>query len=111
MAGYYDERKKVFEHIKVLDKPEQEEVFRIIRKTKENYTENSNGIFFDLSTVSDESFQQIKEYLDFCLKTRQEDTERLKELEIIRIQNENYVNEDDRGSDSDSDDNNNDKTS
>jgi len=94
MASSYDERKKVFENIKVLVKPEQDEVFRIIRKTKENYTENSNGIFFDLSTVSDDTFIQIKEYLDFCLKTRQEDIERLKELETIRIQNENYINED-----------------
>lgn len=90
----YEDRKKVFEHIKVLVKPEHEEIFRIIRKTKENYTENSNGIFFDLATISDESFHQIKEYLDFCLKTRQEDAERLKELETIRIQNENYVDED-----------------
>ena len=89
----YEDRKKVFEYIKVLVKPEQEELFRIIRKTKENYTENSNGIFFDLSSVSDETFSQIKEYLDFCLKTRQEDAERLKELETIRIQNENYVDE------------------
>jgi hypothetical protein len=96
MASCYEERKKIFENIKVLVKPEQEEVFRIIRKTKENYTENSNGIFFDLSVVSDEAFLQIKEYLDFCLKTRQEDAERLKELEIIRIQNENYVDEDNK---------------
>lgn len=96
MASCYDERKKIFENIKVLVKPEQEEVFRIIRKTKENYTENSNGIFFDLSTVSDEAFLQIKDYLDFCLKTRQEDAERLKELEIIRIQNENYIDEDNK---------------
>jgi len=93
MATSYDDRKKVFENIKVLVKSEQEEVFRIIRKTKENYTENSNGIFFDLSTVSNVTFGQIKEYLDFCLKTRQEDAERLKELETIRIQNENYVDE------------------
>jgi hypothetical protein len=94
MASSYEERKKLFEHIKVLVKPEQEEIFRIIRKTKENYTENSNGIFFDLATVSDDAFNQIKEYLNFCLKTRQEDAERLKELETIRIQNENYVDED-----------------
>ena len=94
MATSYDDRKRVFESIKVLVKSEQEEVFRIIRKTRENYTENSNGIFFDLSSVSDETFNQIKEYLDFCLKTRQEDAERLKELETIRIQNENYVDED-----------------
>jgi hypothetical protein len=98
MASSYEERKKLFEHIKVLVKPEQEEIFRIIRKTKENYTENSNGIFFDLATVSDDAFNQIKEYLDFCLKTRQEDAERLKELETIRIQNENYVDEDETSS-------------
>lgn len=94
MASSYEERKKIFENIKILVKPEQEEVFRIIRKTKENYTENSNGIFFDLSLISEDTFLQIKEYLDFCLKTRQEDADRLKELETIRIQNENYVDED-----------------
>jgi hypothetical protein len=94
MTTNYEDRKKVFENIKILAKPEHEEVFRIIRKTKENFTENSNGIFFDLSTVSDETFKQIQEYLDFCLKTREEDAERLKELETIRIQNENYIDED-----------------
>ncbi len=98
MASSYEERKKIFEYIKVLVRPEQEEIFRIIRKTKENYTENSNGIFFDLSTVSDDTFNQIKEYLDFCLKTRQEDADRLKELETIRIQNENYIDEDETSS-------------
>lgn len=84
------ERKLLFENIKILDTPEQEEVFRIIRKTKESYTENSNGIFFDLSTISNESFNLIKEYINFCLKTRHEHDVRLKELETIRIQNENY---------------------
>jgi len=85
------ERKVIFDNIKILDKPEQEEIFRIIRKTKENYTENSNGIFFDLSSISDESFELIKEYISFCLRTRQEHETRLKELETIRIQNENYI--------------------
>jgi hypothetical protein len=94
MSINYEDRKKIFEYIKLLVKPEQEEIFRIIRKSKENYTENSNGIFFDLVTISDDCFNKIKEYLDFCLKTRQEDAERLKELETIRIQNENYIEED-----------------
>jgi hypothetical protein len=91
MSSAYEERKKIFDNLKMLEKPEQEEVFRIIRKTKENYTENSNGIFFDLAGISDDTFIQIKEYLNFCLKTRQEDAERLKDLEIIRFQNENYI--------------------
>ncbi len=95
MDPSYEERKKLFDSIKILDKPEQEEIFRIIRKTKENYTENSNGIFFDLSIISEESFSQIKEYIIFCLKTRQEHECRLKELETIRIQNENYIDEED----------------
>lgn len=94
MENSYEDRKVMFENIKILDKPEQEEIFRIIRKTKENYTENSNGIFFDLNSISDESFGLIKEYINFCLKTRQEHESRLKELETIRIQNENYVEED-----------------
>jgi hypothetical protein len=90
----YEERKKVFELMKLLVKSEQEEIFRIIRKEKENYTENSNGIFFDLSIISDETYNQIKSYLDFCMKTRQDDAERLKELETIRIQNQNYMDND-----------------
>lgn len=87
------DRKSLFDNIKILDMPEQEEIFRIIRKTKESYTENSNGIFFDLSTISDETFNLIKEYINFCLKTRHEHDLRLKELENIRIQNELYIEE------------------
>lgn len=94
MTSNYEERKQLFEYFKMLSKPEYEEIFRIIRKTKENYTENSNGIFFDLSGISDEAFNQMKEYINFCLKTRQEEESRLKELETIRIQNENYVDQD-----------------
>lgn len=90
----YDEKKRVFEDIRYLAKPEQEELFRILRRMKESYTENSNGIFFDLTLVSEQTFQQIKEYLHFCLRTRQEHETRLKELETIRIQNEHYVDPD-----------------
>jgi hypothetical protein len=92
MSGY-EERKNIFNTIKILVKPEQEEIYRIIRKSKENHTENSNGIFFDLSAISEETFEQIKEYIEFCLRTRQEHEDRLKELESIRMQNENYQKE------------------
>jgi hypothetical protein len=87
-------RKYIFDHIKSLVPSEYEEVFRIIRKNKESYSENSNGIFFDLSSVGQETLGRIKEYLDFCLKTRQEHELRLKDLETIRIHNETYKDED-----------------
>lgn len=86
----YDDRKKIFDTIPTLVQPEQEEIFRIIRKLKVSYSENSNGIFFDLSSLSDDAFLQIKEYIQFCSTTRNEHETRLKELETIRIQNENY---------------------
>jgi hypothetical protein len=89
---YKPERKVLFSNIKILDKPEQEEIFRIIRKMKESYTENSNGVFFDLSMISNETFELINEYINFCLKTRHDHELRLKELETIRIQNETYTN-------------------
>ena len=86
----YDERKKIFDTIHALVKPEQEEIFRIIRKMKVSYSENSNGIFFDLSTLSNDAFEQIKEYINFCIKNRKDHEIRLKELETIRHQHQTY---------------------
>ena len=83
-------RNYIFDHVKSLVPSEYEEIFRIIRKNKEAYSENSNGIFFDLSGVSQDTLNKIKEYLDFCLKTRQDDQNRLKDLESIRMHNETY---------------------
>lgn len=91
-VNIHDERKKVFDAIKTLVKPEQESIFRIIRKSKETYTENSNGIFFDLSTISDETFHEIKDYLQFCSTTRQEHDYRMKELESLRTENQQLLN-------------------
>jgi hypothetical protein len=80
----YDERKKIFETIKALAKPELEEIFRIIRKLKVPYSENSNGVFFDLASISDDSFEQVREYIQFCLTNRKEHEDRLKEMDMIR---------------------------
>ena len=90
----YDDKKRVFEDIKTLARPEQEELFRILRRMKDPYTENSNGIFFDLTLISEQAFDQMKEYLRFCLWTRREHEQRLKEMETIRIKGEQYVDSD-----------------
>jgi hypothetical protein len=89
----HQSRTYIFNHIKSLVSSEYEEIFRIIRKQKESYSENSNGVFFDLSGVSEDTLNKIKEYIDFCLKTRQDDHNRLQELETIRIHNETYKDE------------------
>jgi hypothetical protein len=82
----YEERRVIFETIKTLVKPEHEEIFRIIHRLKVPYSENSNGVFFDLTDLPAEAYACIKEYIQFCLQTRQEHESRLKDMEAIRTQ-------------------------
>jgi len=89
----YEKRKEIFDNIKLLVKPEQEHILKLLKKYKETYTENSNGIFFDLTNICDITFLAIEEYLQFCIKNRQEEKERIEEMDKLR--NENYVDEDD----------------
>ena len=84
----YEERKKLFDNMKILVIPEQEEVYRILRRGKDSYTENSNGIFFDLANINEDTFLKIREYIEFCINNRKDDETRLKELQQIRIEND-----------------------
>jgi hypothetical protein len=62
--------------LSLLVKSEQIEIFKILRRNDENYTENSNGIFFDVLAIKDTTYNAMSNFMGFCLKTRQEDTER-----------------------------------
>lgn len=68
----YDKRKELLDTIKVLTKTEQEEIFRILKRTNSYFTENSNGIFFDVSKLSDTAFEQMLQFIEFCKKNREE---------------------------------------
>ena len=68
----YDVRKNFLESLKILNKSEKEELFRILSLTKSIYTENSNGIFFDVSKLSTDAFEQMIQFLNFCKKNREE---------------------------------------
>lgn len=78
-AQDYEERKQFLEDIKHLVKSEQEAIYRIIKTEKGDFTENSNGIFFDVSKLSLPLFRKLKEYMEFCRKNRDEFTQREEE--------------------------------
>ncbi len=83
----YEERKFFFENIKHLVKNEYEELYRILKRGEEENTENSNGIFFNVLSISEDTFLKMNEYMTFCLKNRREHEERLKELnQLIKEQ-------------------------
>lgn len=66
----YETRKEFLEDLKLLNKTEQEEVFRIIKSSNTTYSENSNGIFFDISKIVPEVFLEMQKFMNFCKKNR-----------------------------------------
>ena len=68
----YDERKGFLDDIKGLARAELEELYRILKKSKADFSENSNGVFFDLCKLPAEVFDEMKNFMEFCHKTRDE---------------------------------------
>jgi len=75
----YDIRKQLLEDLKILNKMEKEEIFRIIKSTGSMYTENSNGIFFDVSKLNNSVFDQLVVFINFCKQNRENFTSREEE--------------------------------
>jgi hypothetical protein len=68
----YDERKRFLEALSTLVKDEQENIYRILKQSNEDFSENSNGIFFDVSKIKKDTFLKIKSYMEFCRKNRED---------------------------------------
>ena len=66
----YDERKKFLDEIRGLSKSELEELYRILKKYKAEFSENSNGVFFDLCKLPAEAFAEMLKFMEYCHKTR-----------------------------------------
>ena len=79
----YEKRRTIFETLKILVKAEYEEVFRILKRNKEDWTENSNGIFFDMAAIKDQTLGQLSEYMMFCLENRKADERRASQLATL----------------------------
>jgi hypothetical protein len=69
-SAEYDERKKLLDEIRTLSKSELEEIYRILKTSKAEFSENSNGVFFDLCKLPAEIFLEIQKFMEFCHKTR-----------------------------------------
>lgn len=69
-AADYDTRKQIYDEIKKMNRTEQEELFRILKKCNEEVSENKNGIFFDLMNLQQDTIQQIQEWLSFCNRNK-----------------------------------------
>ena len=54
----------------MLNKSEQEEIFRILKENEGFFSENSNGIFFDVIKLNDILFEKMLKFVEFCKSNR-----------------------------------------
>lgn len=64
--------KRVVTAIANLESTEKMELFRLLHKCKCEYTRNNNGIFINMSWLSDEILDKIEQYISFCNKSHNE---------------------------------------
>jgi len=83
----YESRKHFIENLKKLVKSEQEEIFRILKRSKGEYSENSNGVFFDVLKLPKNIFDKMNEFMLFCKENRVDFSKREKEMDDLKLEN------------------------
>ncbi len=82
----YEQRKQMLDDLKQLSKDEYKEVFRIIKNHNAEFTENSNGVFFDLNLLSTEAFDDLLKYMTLCKEQRANEQSRKLEMDTLRME-------------------------
>jgi hypothetical protein len=72
----YERRKCFLEKLSGLTKSEYIEIIRILHKHEFSYSENDNGIFFNVCNVSQELFNALELFMDFAQTNRKNLSER-----------------------------------
>jgi hypothetical protein len=60
-----------------------------VKRNNIAYSENSNGIFFDISQLTPEVFLILQTFMVLCKKQRVNETERTNEMDALRIETNN----------------------
>jgi hypothetical protein len=68
----YEQRKLFADEIKLLTQNEMEEIYKLLKAKKAEYSQNSNGVFFDASKLPAEIFSDLQSFMLFCKKNREE---------------------------------------
>lgn len=75
----YSNLRKLQENVNKLDKIQQYEVYKIIKKFNNKLTENNNGIFINLTNLSDDCLYKINNFIVFSIENKK----RLKKIEQL----------------------------
>ena len=71
-ATEYERRKLFLENIKSLSKAECVEILRVLQKHNVPYSENTNGVFFNVGSLEQDVFDALLKFLDFTQSNRRD---------------------------------------
>jgi len=72
----YTRRERFLESLKTLGEPEYLEILRLLQKKNVHYSENANGVFFDVAALDQEIFDSLEQFIEFVKKNRAELSQR-----------------------------------
>lgn len=67
----YERRKNFLECLRTLTKAEHIEIVRILQKHEAEFSENNNGIFFNVCSLAQPVFDALELFMSFTQKNRQ----------------------------------------
>jgi hypothetical protein len=72
-----------------MTKTEHEEIFKIIRDKNSdlNYSKNKNGVFLNLSSLSDETIHDVNNFVTYCINNKKELDDYDKKINECKINN------------------------
>ena len=86
--NFLKERKFIKSSISQLSENEHIEIFKIIRDETDKFTENNNGIFINLSKLSNPTIIKIVDFINYCINNKTLlDLDKKKRESIIEIVN------------------------
>ena len=62
-AAEYTRREKFLNALKQLGEPEYLEILRLLQKKNIHYSENANGVFFDIASLDQETFNSLEQFI------------------------------------------------
>jgi hypothetical protein len=72
----YERRRLFLESLKKLHTSEYIDIVRILKMESVVYSENSNGIFFDVALLPQKTFEVLDKYMNFVHTNRKDLAER-----------------------------------
>ena len=81
-------RKQLRDKINKLSQTEHDEIFKMLKRdTQMNFTQNKNGVFFDISLLEDDIVTKVEQFVDFCTNNKIELDEYDKQINECKMNN------------------------